>query len=188
LRKLLSNVRTVPRPDLDPNAPNAANPGLDEALDQLLRDNRIPGIEAIPNPDFDPNKLNQPGNTPTIPAQPPLETGGDEVFPPFLENREYVPNIPPIEDLTDKTDQELDRVADDIAGKALQNAQKAAKEDSGAGKSGRSGQNARSKINAGNGLKQAANELPSKHPLRERLKTRGERLIKRGKADNHPSR
>jgi hypothetical protein len=75
IRRLFPNIQLGPRPDLDPNAPNAANPGLDEAIDQLLRDNRIPGLEAIPNPDFDPNNVNQPGNTPVIPAQPPLETG-----------------------------------------------------------------------------------------------------------------
>jgi hypothetical protein len=75
IRRLFPNIQLGPRPDLDPNAPNAANPGLDEAIDQLLRDNRIPGLEAIPNPDFDPNNVNQPGNTPIIPAQPPLETG-----------------------------------------------------------------------------------------------------------------
>jgi hypothetical protein len=67
LEKLIDKILAQPRPDLDPNAANTANPGLDEAIDQLLRDNRIPGIEAIPNPDFDPNNVNQPGNTPVIP-------------------------------------------------------------------------------------------------------------------------
>jgi hypothetical protein len=67
LRELIPDIQIEPRPELDPNAANTANPGLDEAIDQLLRDNRIPGIAAIPNPDFDPNNINQPGSTPVIP-------------------------------------------------------------------------------------------------------------------------
>jgi hypothetical protein len=58
---------TEPRPDLDPNAPNAAVPGLDELIEKVIGDANIPGLETVPNPDFDPNNLNQPGNTPTIP-------------------------------------------------------------------------------------------------------------------------
>jgi hypothetical protein len=79
LGKLLNKILTQPRPDLDPNAPNAAVPGLDEAIDKVIRGSNIPGIEAVPNPDFDPNNVN---TTPVLPSIDgdifPIEEGEDE--------------------------------------------------------------------------------------------------------------
>jgi large repetitive protein len=104
---------------------------------------------------------------------------------PFFENREHVPAIPEEGELRGKSEQELDDIADDIAGKTVQNARKAAREDSGSKKSGRSGNNAGVKTNAGNGLRQVAGDLSSKHPLRERLRTRAKRYLEQARADNH---
>jgi hypothetical protein len=107
------------------------------------------------------------------------------LYIPFFENKELVPEIPSAEDLKEKTDGELNDIADKIAGKTLQNSRNAAREDSGTGQSGRSGNNAGATSKAGNGLRQAAKDLPNKHPLKERLQTRAKRYLNRAKADNH---
>jgi hypothetical protein len=109
---------------------------------------------------------------------------------PLAANKELVPvdKIPSQETSEGMSDKDLNKKAEEIAGETLKNAKKEAKDNSGEGQSGRSGQNAQAKMNAGNGLIQAANDLPGKHPLREKLKTKGKRYIEQAKADNHPSR
>jgi hypothetical protein len=46
LRELIPEIQLGPRPELDPNAPNTANQGFDEAIDKILQNSNAPGTNG----------------------------------------------------------------------------------------------------------------------------------------------